>query len=86
MADCYDGCRNCENPICPTIEQDVLVLSTYELIRVPMIISFDGINHREASFTFGDNTEVHFSCSLEYRNQFYVFGGLNQKRQVSHDS
>ena len=44
MIDCYDGCENCDNPICdnPMTEKDVLVLSTFYNDKTPMIISFDG--------------------------------------------
>ena len=34
-------------------------------------------------FEFGKDTEVHGSCSVQWQNQHYVFGGQNQKRQVS---
>ena len=29
------------------------------------------------------NTEVYFSCSIQWKNHYYVFGGWNEKRQVS---
>ena len=32
---------------------------------------------------FGEETQVSGSCSVTYRNRFYVFGGWNQKRQIS---
>ena len=32
---------------------------------------------------FGKETEVHHSCSVTYRNRFYVFGGDQHKRQIS---
>ena len=37
----------------------------------------------EHSFDFGIGTEVEHSCSLQWRNNFYIFGGRNQKRQLS---
>ena len=37
----------------------------------------------EHSFDFGIGTEVEHSCSLQWRNNFYIFGGRNEKRQLS---
>ena len=28
-------------------------------------------------------TEAHYSCSINWKNQYYVLGGNNQKRQIS---
>ena len=64
-------------------EKNVLVLSTKTgKPNQPMIISFNG-DYKEASFQFGPDTEVEYSCSLEFKNQFYVFGGKNIKNQVN---
>ena len=38
---------------------------------------------KELDFEFGLNTEVAFSCSVLWHNHYYVFGGRNEKRQVS---
>ena len=32
---------------------------------------------------FGQDTEAYLSCSISWRNQFFVFGGINQRRQIS---
>ena len=34
-------------------------------------------------FEFGDGTESYHSCSVQWHNHFYVFGGYSRKRQVS---
>ena len=34
-------------------------------------------------FTYDANAEVYASCSVTWRNNYYVFGGLNKKRQIS---
>ena len=34
-------------------------------------------------FKFGPEIEVFYSCSLQWKNQHYVFGGYKQPRQVS---
>ena len=66
----------------PMIEKDVLVLSTTNGEKQPMVISFNG-DYREAEFQFGRRTEVFRSCSIEYKNQFYVFGGERYSDQVN---
>ena len=42
---------------------------------------------KSIAFDFGHRTEVYQSCSLQWQNHFYVFGGYNTKenlrRQVS---
>ena len=37
----------------------------------------------QLNFQFGHNTEVHQSCSLQWQNNYYVFGGTSERRQVS---
>ena len=37
----------------------------------------------ELNFDFADNTEVDNSCSLVFNNMMYVFGGSNERRQIS---
>ena len=39
--------------------------------------------YQKLDFDFGNDTEVWESCSLQWKNQHYVFGGYNEKRQVS---
>ena len=35
------------------------------------------------AFSFPSDTEVYLSCSLVFNNKMFVFGGLNEKRQIS---
>ena len=37
----------------------------------------------QINFQYDKNTEIHGSCSLQWHNHFYVFGGFNLWRQVS---
>ena len=39
--------------------------------------------HYKPNFDFLENTEVHFSCSLMWNGQMYVFGGYREKNQIS---
>ena len=46
-----------------------------------MIDSHGG--YEQLDFEFGDGTEAYGSCSLQWHNHFYVFGGDKESRQVS---
>ena len=39
--------------------------------------------YKKLDFEFNDDTVVYNSCSLRWKNLNYVFGGINQERQVS---
>ena len=39
--------------------------------------------YEEIDFEFGGNTEVYKSCSLQWQNSYYVFGGFYERRHVS---
>ena len=42
MDNCFDGCKNCPNPVCPdSAEKAVLVLSTYDGNQ-HMLVNFTG--------------------------------------------
>ena len=34
-------------------------------------------------FLMGENTQVYYSCSITWRNKHFVFGGYNEKKQIS---
>ena len=60
---------------------DILALNTWDSC---LINTRDGYkDHKELDFEFGLNTEASYSCSLLWHNHYYVFGGKNEKRQVS---
>ena len=61
----------------------VLVLSSYENNRKPLLIDAKGRRDRNLVVSFGEQTEVYKSCSVTYRNRFYVFGGERHERQIS---
>ena len=52
-----------------------------------MITDASGRADNNFNFRFGENTSVYHSCSMKYKNQFYVFGGTTSyggdKRQIS---
>ena len=41
------------------------------------------ITYEQLGFEFDVDTEVYLSCSLQWQNHYYVFGGKSEKRQVS---
>ena len=36
----------------------------------------------QLNFQFANNTEVYHSCSIQWKNNYYIFGGGNIKHQV----
>ena len=48
-----------------------------------MLVNSAGDQEELACFQRDDNTQAHRSCSLNWRNQFHIFGGGIEKRQIS---
>ena len=62
-------------------KDSVLVLNTYKSNKA-VLISDD--SYSEPKFEYRSQTSVYKSCSLTFRNHFYVFGGMNSfNKQVS---
>ena len=51
--------------------------------RVPLLVDAEGRKDPYIIMVHGEETEVYVSCSVTYRNKFYVYGGSDQKRQIS---
>ena len=66
-----------------SVKTQVLILNTYKPVNVPVITNAQGREDRNFYFLMGENTEVKYSCALTFRNENYVFGGLDEKRQIS---
>ena len=49
---------------------------------MPRLTNSNGKDDR-IDFKFGEDTEVHESCSLTWRGEHYVFGGRYESRQIS---
>ena len=62
----------------------VLVLSTdsYGNYRPAILINFDGTQKELGCFDYA-GAEAYGSCSINWENQIYIFGGKNQNRQIS---
>ena len=81
---CQSGCPNgcpCPDYDCPAFSRKaVLVLNTYKSFNTPLIINGAG---EDFMVTYGQNTEVYMSCSINWRGEFYVFGGSTLTTQIS---
>ena len=67
------------------LKTSVLVLSTSHRNNPPVITNGNGrFDTNNFLFMYGENTWAHYSCSLTYQNQFYLFGGdQGYARQIS---
>ena len=64
------------------IDINILAINTYKGNKRAFSINPRG-GYQEVNFEFGVNTEVAGSCSLQWKNINYVFGGYNKGQQVS---
>ena len=51
--------------------------------KSPFLIDAEGRSDSDVTISFGDFTEVSQSCSVTFRNKFYIFGGRIRKKQIS---
>ena len=86
---CQYGCPNgcpCPEYTCPGSDissSDILVLSTFNSLNVPIITNGWGKDDRDFSFSLDTGTEVYSSCGLTWQNRHFIFGGANQMTQIS---
>ena len=64
-------------------KRTVLVLAQFSDWLPAMLITTDGQQEELACFKKDDNTEAYNACSIIWKNQFFVFGGLKEKQQIS---
>ena len=38
---------------------------------------------KEINFSFGDETDAIYACGITFQNEFWMFGGWNENRQVN---
>ena len=58
------------------------VLVLISLTESALLVDAEGRND-PITMSFGEETEFYDSCSVTYRNRFYVFGGYNNMQQIS---
>ena len=61
---------------------DILAINTNDGNKRAYSIDSHG-GYEKLDFYFGYSTEVYSSCSLQWKNNNYVFGGWDEKGQVS---
>ena len=63
--------------------QTILVLNSENGWKPAMLINSAGEQKELACFDRDATTEAEFSCSVNWNNEFFIFGGKNEKRQIS---
>ena len=61
----------------------VLAINKRKGNRQAVLVDMGGGFTNLDSFSFPSNTEVDHSCSLVFNNSMFLFGGRDQKRQIS---
>ena len=57
--------------------------NTYKSFFSSVLINSGGKQQELGCFTFDDNSEALYSCSLTWNNHMYIFGGVSNRRQIS---
>ena len=78
---CPSGCP-CTDFECTPPPKSILVLNTFEQDNIPLLMDSDG-NFKPIDFEIESRTEVRLSCSATINGEFYIFGGMTQRRQIS---
>ena len=66
--------------------ESVLILNTYSKSNKAVITDANGKEEymdKDFSFTFGQDTEVYHSCSVTLRDELFIFGGMDDSRQIT---
>lgn len=67
----------------PLPATEVLILSTSNLLNVPVITNAAGRQDRNFVFLYDELAEVNNGCAVTWRNEFFIFGGRSQDKQIS---
>ena len=78
LCKCTEGFAFNNLSVC--VPPPVLVLSTEYGIKTTLV---NAKGQSNVTISFGKGTDVSYSCSVTFHNRFYVFGGENEKRQIS---
>ena len=60
----------------------MLVLSTCSRKHLAFVINSEGLVDDKIDFEYLEGTQVQGSCSLTWRGNFYVFGGMTKSKQI----
>ena len=66
-------------------ETGILVLGTFQPNNVPLVININDGTRRQPNFKLRESseTEIFGSCTVNWKNQNYIFGGHRKRRQIS---
>ena len=60
-----------------------LVLNSWNGWKPAVLVNSEGKQEELGCFTFDQDSEAQYSCSLVWNNEPYIFGGRYKKRQIS---
>ena len=75
--------RNREKKLFTQNISAVLILNTRSSNNKPILTDLNGKALNCPAFTIADDVEVWQSCAVTYQDHFYVYGGINYKRQIA---
>ena len=80
---CPHGCP-CSGFECPSWQNatSLLTLHWYDQSTEPLVIQTSD-DYRRAAFDVPASAQIHYSCSLTWRNEMFIFGGEDQPRQIN---
>ena len=62
---------------------DILILSTFSSVSIPVLTDSSGKVKQDVNFKFGLTDEVLRSCTLTWKGQHFIIGGSRRKTQIS---
>ena len=60
-----------------------MALNTFLGTNQAVLVNITGGFTQLDSYAFSSGTEIDQSCSLVFKNEVYIFGGFNRRRQIS---
>ena len=66
-----------------TKDQTFVVLNSIDGWKPAMLVTSGGEQQELTCFDRDDATEADISCSVNWQNQLFIFGGRNETRQIS---
>ena len=67
----------------PKEKKTVLVFNSYRGFKPPVLIDSTGRQDTNILMLVDSGSQIHFSCSVQWRNDFYIYGGNSKVRQIS---
>ena len=61
----------------------ILVLNSLNGWQPALLVDSNGRQDQLGCFSHDETAEAKFACSVSWQNEFYIFGGLSNRRQIS---